>query len=161
MLDDLKSGVLFPNKMKKVGWIILGVAIAFWIYTFFDQEPNWLNAKVFTVYTNDIFKEAKWFSMYKGNLSFTLLGVLVISGGLLVGFSKEKIEDEFISHLRLKSLMWSVWVTYILLFLAFITVYGMSFLSVMGYHIFSVLILFIIRFNILLYINKKGALNEE
>jgi len=37
-----------------------------------------------------------------------LFGILIIIGGILIGCSKEKIEDEYISSLRLKSVFWSL-----------------------------------------------------
>jgi uncharacterized membrane protein len=95
------------------------------------------------------------------NITSTLVGALFIVGAMFVGFAKEKSEDEFIAKLRLSSLLWAVWVNYILLFLSFVFVYGMSFLSVMLYNMFTVLIIFIIRFNYILYKTSKMASDEE
>ncbi|MFP9181060.1 hypothetical protein ACLI2M_16335, partial [Enterococcus faecalis] len=53
-----------------------------------------------------------------------LFGVLIIIGGILVGFSKEKIEDEYISNLRLKSVFWSLLVTYSIVLILFLTIFG-------------------------------------
>ena len=49
------------------------------------------------------------------------------SGALLVSFSKEKNEDEFITEIRLSSLLWAVCVSYTLLLVAFLFVYGSPF----------------------------------
>jgi fatty acid desaturase len=80
---------------------------------------------------------------------------------VLVGFSKEKEEDEFIRELRLSSLLWAVLISYALLLLAFLTIYGFAFFSVMVYNMFTVLVIFIIRFHYLLYKNAKGLPNEK
>jgi hypothetical protein len=87
--------------------------------------------------------------------------VLFIAGGLMIGFSKEKREDEFIVKLRLSSLLWAVWVNYALLFLAFVFIYGTAFLTILYYNTITVLIIFIIRFNYMLYRYSKTAIDEK
>ena len=89
------------------------------------------------------------------NITNTLIGVLFIAGAMLVAFSREKQEDEFIGKLRLFALLWAVCVNYALLLIAFIFIQGFAFLTVMVYNMFTVLILFITRFNYLLYVNNK------
>jgi hypothetical protein len=69
----------------------------------------------------------------------------------MVGFSKEKIEDEYIASIRMNALVWAVFVNYSLLIVAFIFIYDLSFLNVMAYNMFTVLLLFIIRFHYLLF----------
>jgi hypothetical protein len=90
-----------------------------------------------------------------------IVGVVFIVGALFVGFSREKKEDEFIANLRLSSLMWAVWVNYILLLLAFIFIYGMGFLHVMIYNMFTVILIFIGRFNFILFKNKMSNTDEK
>jgi hypothetical protein len=79
----------------------------------------------------------------------------------MVGFSKEKNEDEFIANLRLSSLLWAVLVNYGLLLLAFVFVYGFPFLNVMVYNMFTVLIIFIARFNYILHRNSNYKPDEK
>ena len=68
---------------------------------------------------------------------------------------KEKKEDEYISKLRLSSLLWAVLINYTLLLLAFLFVYGEPFIPIIIYSMFTVLIIFIARFNYILYRNSK------
>ena len=116
---------------------------------------------VFAIISDDLFAETHYFSFVKANSTYTLAGLLFICSALLVGFSKEKTEDEFIANLRLSSLLWAVLVNYTLMLLAFIFVYGPSFLQVMMYNIFTVLAIFIVRFNYVLYKNAKSAADEK
>ena len=95
------------------------------------------------------------------DITNTLVGVVFILGAMMVGFSKEKQEDEYIANLRLSSLMWAVWVNYVLLFLSFIFIYGMGFFHVMIYNMFTVLIIFIGRFNVILLKNKMISTDEK
>ena len=78
-----------------------------------------------------------------------------------MSFSKEKNEDEFITEIRLSSLLWAVCVSYTLLLVAFLFVYGSPFFEVMIYNMFTVLIIFIVRFNYILYKNTRTVSDEK
>ncbi|MBK8611623.1 MAG: hypothetical protein IPL84_17210 [Chitinophagaceae bacterium] len=124
-------------------------------------QAEWLNANVFVIFNDPVFGEKKFFSMTHTNITNTVIAVLFIIGAMLVSFSREKNEDEFIAKLRLSSLQWAVALSYLLLLFAFIFVYGTAFLNVMIYNMFTVLIIFIIRFNYILYKNSKTAPDEK
>ncbi len=145
------SPTLLPNYLKKAGWVLLLLATMIGILIiFFDLEFSWLNTKMFAVYNHEFFGKSEFFKVIETNLTNTVVGTLFIIGGLLVGFSKEKTEDEFIEKLRLSSLIWAVWLNSFLLILSFIFIYGSGFLSVMIYNMFTVLIFFILRFNVVM-----------
>ncbi|MEP7106867.1 MAG: hypothetical protein ABI760_02780 [Ferruginibacter sp.] len=154
--------LLFPNKFKIFGWFILIPSFIIGVYlTIRGFDAQWLNVKVFSLFSSEIFGPNKLFSLIEVDLTNTIIGSLFIAGALLVGFSKEKNEDEFIANLRLSSLLWAVFVNYVLLFLAFILVYGTAFLTVMVYNMFTVLLIFIIRFNYILYKTSKTFPDEK
>ncbi|VAW16950.1 hypothetical protein MNBD_BACTEROID05-629 [hydrothermal vent metagenome] len=94
-----------------------------------------------------MFGEKKFVGIVNNNILNEILGISMIVGSILVAFSKEKDEDEFISKIRLESLVWATYLNYAILFLAFIFVYDLSFLWVMIFNMFTILIFFIIRFN--------------
>src|SRR4051812_22516825 len=128
----MPNKLLLPNKYKFIGWFLLIPATIFGvILSFNDFEGFPLNANVLAIVD---FSTKHLFSFAEQNITNTLTGICFIAGALLVGFSKEKKEDEFIEKLRLSSLLWAVWVSYILLFLAFIFVYGGLFFNVMVYN---------------------------
>jgi hypothetical protein len=158
----MKATLLLPNRFKTIGWFILipsAIAGLVVVITHFDTQA--LKAPVFAIISDEVFAPTKYFTIIHAPIISTILGLLIIGGGLLVDFSKEKTEDEFIANLRLSSLQWAVLVNYILLFLAFAFVYGIAFFSVMTYSIFTVLLIFIIRFNYVLYKNAKSAPDEK
>ena len=101
------------------------------------------------------------FGFINTNITSTVVGILFIVGAIFVAFSKEKREDEFIANLRLSSLLWAVFVNYLLLIISFAFIYGSAFLNVMIYNMFTVLIIFIARFNYILYKNSKSAADEK
>lgn len=120
-----------------------------------------LNVKVFAFFSGYFVEKSQNFSFINDNISNEIIGVLLIVGALFVGFSREKKEDEFIANLRLSSLLWAVYVNYILLLLSLLFVYGTAFLTVMMYNMFTVLIIFIVRFNYVLYKNSKLVPGEK
>lgn len=163
----MNRSLLLPHRFKKIGWMILVPATIIGIILVVgDFDTKWFSARVFAFFSDDI-KSGEFvtgksiFTFIKTDITNTFVGVLFLVGALLTAFSKEKHEDEYIDKLRLSSLLWAVWVNYLLLLLAFIFVYGFSFLNVMIYNMFTILIIFIARFNYILYQNRKGAADEK
>lgn len=144
----MKVNYLFPNRYKRIGWFILIPSISLGMLTLInDYEPDFLDFNVPAFFITHIFGDKTFFSSVENNLLNELLGVLVIISSLLVAFSKEKIEDEYISKVRLESLVWAVYFNYGILLISFIFIYDMSFLWVMILNMFTVLLFFIVRFN--------------
>jgi len=150
---------LLPNNFKIVGWfILLPTIIIGLLFIYYDYSADWLNIKSFALVNKDFGNGTSYFTEIETNLTNTFLGALFIIGGLLVSFSKEKVEDEYILSLRLSSFMWAVLLNYVILLFSFLFVYGLSFLDVMVYNMFTVLIIFILRFNYLIYKTTKNIL---
>ncbi len=158
----MSNKLLLPNRYKRIGWIILipstilGIVLAF-----HEFGEAWIHAPVFAIASDGINDNYKYFAVSDANITNTLIGSFFIIGAMLVSFSKEKNEDEFIAETRLSSLLWAVCVSYILLLIAFVFVYGSPFLDVMVYNMFTVLIIFIIRFNYILHKNAKTVPDEK
>ena len=149
----MKTRLLLPNRCKLPGWLLLatgtvlgGVYLAT-EYTFpFLDLPDWVPSS---------------FIRGTDNMTDELAALLVIAGGLLVAFSREKEEDEYVNRLRLESFMWSVLITYIAIGLGFIFTYGSSFLYAMFVMPFLLLFIFIIRFHVILWRSKRQKGHEE
>jgi hypothetical protein len=159
----MSQKMLLPNGFKKIGWFLLvPSAVLGFIIMLSDLEQRLsLKTKVFALYNGEFLSSEKQFGIINTDITNTLVGVIFIRGALMIGFSKEKKEDEFIANLRLSSLLWAVWVNYILLLLSFIFIYGTGFLSVMIYNMFTVMIIFIGRFNFILFKYKMSSPNEK
>ncbi|TYC08771.1 hypothetical protein ES677_14115 [Bizionia gelidisalsuginis] len=158
----MKVNFLFPNKFKKTGWFLLiPSAILGFITLKYEYEPNFLDFDIPAVFIDDLFKDKQLLGMVKNNILNEIFGILIIISSLLVAFSKEKLEDEYISKIRLESLVWAVYVNYGILLFAFLFIFDFSFLWVMIFNMFTVLIFFIIRFNWQISKLKKSAYYEE
>jgi len=153
---------LLPNKYKNLGWFLLIPSTIVGIILITNGTDNLpLNTKIFAIYSDEIFGKSEFFSVIKTNITGTLVGSLFIIGGLLIVFSKEKNEDEFIANLRQSSLLWAVLVNYILLLFSFVFIYGIAFMNIMLFNMFTVLIIFIVRFNYVLYRYSKFNSDEK
>ena len=158
----MKSNYLFPNQFRKLGWflIIPGILLGV-IFLMSDSELNLFNMTVFSIAEKPIFGETTFFNLTKNNVLDELACLLIVIGSLLIAFSKQKHEDEFISKIRLESLVWATYVNYIVLIITFLFVYDMVFFWVLVFNMFTMLLFFIIRFNWELYKSKNLVKDEE
>ena len=101
------------------------------------------------------------FTLIENNVLNEILGILIIVSSMFVAFSRQEIEDEFIEKIRLESLVWATYLNYVVLLLAMIFVYDLSFFTIMTINMFTILFFFIIRFNWELFKLKKASKNEE
>ncbi len=158
----MKTKLLFPNKFKRIGWIILvPSAILGILIMFFDFKLKLLNVKVFAIISDEFTSPVSFFRIIKNNITDEIIGILFIIGAILVAFSKEKYEDEFIAKIRLESLVWATYVSYFILIICVLFVYGFSFFTVMVFNMFTILIFFIIRFYYMLYKSNKSMSYEK
>ena len=127
----METRFLLPSKFKKIGWIILipsSILGLLKIFSGFELES--LDLKMFTICSgmpSPFFR----FGFDKVNLTGTIIGVLFILGAVMVAFSREKVEDEFISKRRLESFLWATYINYAILLFCFLFFYGTCFLYVM------------------------------
>ena len=73
-----------------------------------------------------------------------IIGTII--GGIMATCSREKIEDEMISSIRLESLLTALYVNYGIMIIASLFVYDLDFLYVMLYGMFTILIIFMVVF---------------
>jgi len=158
----MKTKMLLPNKFKTPGWIMLIPTTLFGLYIIFsDFEFDFLNARVFTLYSNEILGESVTMGFVHKNLTYTITGILFIISAFFVAFSREKTEDEFIARIRLESLLWATYINYGILLFCFMFFYDFGFFYVMIINMFTVLVIFIIRFQYLLHRAKKSLSHEK
>ena len=158
----MKTHFLFPRQFKKIGWLIFIPALAIGIYlvaTDYDLD-RYLTTKVFAVLNADFMGKPQAMAVIPNGISDEFLMSLIIIGGLFVGFSKLKDEDEFIAKIRYESLVWAVYVNFAVMLFATIFIYGMYYFDVMIANMFTVLFFFIIRFHVMLY-KLKSTGDEE
>jgi len=87
--------------------------------------------------------------------------ILVLVGLFLIAFSKEKIEDEQISQLRLDSLRWAIYLNYLILLLSLIFTNGIDLIDILRLNIWVPLVFFIIRFRWVIYRLNRSLKMEK
>lgn len=156
----METRFLLPHKFKLIGWILLFPSSILGSFVIFgDFSLSFLEFKVLTIFSDGLspFGEgSNAFSWQEENLTATIVGVLFLVGALMVTLAREKNEDEFISKKRLESLLWATILNYLILLFCFMFFYEFGFLFVMILNMFTILILFIIRFNYVLYKSSKS-----
>lgn len=158
----MKTTYLLPNKFKKIGWFLFIPGILLGIYYLISQvEPTFFNVPVFSFVEQQFLGKTTFFTFSKNNILDEIIGILLIVGSIFIALSKEKTEDEFISKIRLESLVWATYINYLVLVLAIIFIYDMPFFWVLVFNMFTILFFFIIRFNWALYKSKNQLQNEE
>jgi hypothetical protein len=139
--------ILLPHRFKAIGLVLflpsLGLGLLIMLT---DLEFAFLDANVLSLYYHPFMGEASWFKMVKNNLTNEIVAVALILAGLMVGFSKEKQEDEYIASLRLRALQEALWINYAVLLLAMVAIYEQLFFQVMVINLFTPLLFFIVRF---------------
>ncbi|WP_299702252.1 hypothetical protein [uncultured Pontibacter sp.] len=154
----MKTRYLFPNRFKMIGWILLipstivGLLIMLFDYYVFNLEGT-----VFAVYDGGILEKSRAFAFVENNIVDELVAILGIVGGLLAAFSEEKDEDEYIAKIRLESLLWATYINYGFLLFSVIFIYGWGFYQVMLFNMFTVLFIFLVRFNFILYKTARAV----
>ena len=156
----MQANYLLPNKYKILGWVLFTIGLAFGIFLLLNEyESDLLNTKVLAIYYEGIFdSQDGFFKIINNNIVDELATICIIIGGLIVGFTKEKIEDEFIYKLRKDSLVWAIIVNYLILIFTIVFIYNMTFFHVLVLNMFTPLIFFIIRFN---FLKLKSQDHEE
>lgn len=160
----MKTRYLFSHKFKKFGWILFGIGFILGVILLLNEFdfPDW-EMSVFPLIGEEtgVFTQNSPMVWSFNNISDELASILLIVGGILVGFSKAKEEDEYISKIRMESLIWATYVNYIVLLLTVLFVFDMAFFNVLIYNMFTILIFFIVRFHYVLYKTKKSLGYEE
>ena len=149
----MNKNYLFPHRFRIVGWVLAIVAVVGYLWL-----PE-IHFKMPSLYFDTFFddeNESGFFRMARTN-SLSIAMILLTIGLLFIGFSKEKVEDEFVQYLRAQSLIWATYVTAILFIATTLLIYGIAYIYVPFLVFYVFLILFIIKFRIEVHRFNKGG----
>jgi hypothetical protein len=100
----MKTSLLLPNRYKKIGWLLFPLGLIIWAS---------LQIGILDDYVNHLIKVSI--------LTLSFFSFLI--GFYFVSFSREPIEDEYISSLRLKSFQISAIIQMIYFLMAFTSMF--------------------------------------
>ncbi len=135
--------MLLPYRFKKIGWaifiptLLLGIVVAFQGFDTTGLSQNletWLN---------------------------NLLIIGILCGSLFITCSREKIEDEMIARIRLEALLFALYANTAVIVVSALATYGLAFVDVMVYNLFTLPLLFLVILRYRLWRLKKTIRNEE
>lgn len=159
MTSDLNSNlfpILFPNWCRRLGFVFIlsGSIVSFLIYVL-DRKPAFLNIKVFAVFS--YYFEKKYFSFIQNDAGEEIIIILILVGLLLVSFSKLKAESELTAMIRIKAIFLSVYINTFFLVLSAAFIYGMGFMAITVINCFSLLLINLFVFQVILLKQKKQS----
>jgi hypothetical protein len=158
----MNSRFLLSHKYKPLGWVLFLIGLIFGIFLLINDFDyfNWEVSVFPLIGESGLLSSNPSLEWSTNNVADEIVSVVLIIGGILVSFSKTKDEDEYISKIRMESLIWATYVNYGILILAIIFVFDMSFFTVLIVNMFTVLLFFIVRFHYMLYKSKRVIENE-
>jgi len=129
----MKSRFLFPHYFRRIGYFCF-IAVILFAIILHILHPG--------------IKEELHHNLLAGLKTLhDIVALLVLAGLIFIAFSKEKIEDEHISLIRLESLQWAVYLNYFMLALSVILTNNiMQLMHIIQTGVWAPLIFFIIRF---------------
>ena len=148
---------LFDNKYKKISGLVFYLTTIIGLYLLItDKILDLFTLNVYSLFSesfSDLTYGGGWIKNGLGDEIFT---TIIIISGLINSFCKEKIEDELISKIRLESLTISLFVSYGLVMLSTFLIYNLSYMYVLVFNLFIILILFNLIFRYRLYKHYKS-----
>ena len=136
--------LLLPHSFKKIGWVILIPTLLLGVLMLidgFNGYPTYLMPAQGTACYETLCSATTGRALN----NIALVGICI--GGIFVACSRERIEDEMISRIRLNALLTALYV--------------LSFLYVMIYNLLTMLLIFLAVFRWKLWRLKHAVADEE
>ena len=153
----MKNKLLLPRIYRPIGCILLPLAIAvmvaFYSYSFTIPFLHYHPGQV----TNALSGESDFIlsKTFSADYTGTVGMVLTFLSLFMIAFSREKNEDEYVGFIRMKALQISVYANYLVLGIASLIIFGLSFFTVMVMNMFTILVLFILIYQYHLHIKPR------
>ncbi len=145
MKINMRYIMLLPFRYKITGAILvlcgLVMTVLYFTVNFRFELP------VFAFFSSYV--ETKFLTGFKTNFADELILLTLLTGFLLVSFSREKIEEEYFASLRHKALVSSVIINSAILLFSILFIYGGGFMGVVIMNIYTPFIIYIITFHVL------------
>jgi hypothetical protein len=149
---------LFNYKYKKIsGWIFYLLIPVGLFLLLTERIQDIFVVNVFSIFSYEwIGSERTGFGWIENGLGDEIFTLLIIVSGLINSFSKEKIEDELISRIRLESLSLSVFISFGLIIISTFLVFDINYMYVLVFNLFLIILLFNLIFKFRLFKHYKS-----
>lgn len=159
----MKTSYLLPHRYKTISGILFTTSLLLLLSMFFvdyldDFDLTLIIFKFFGYSENDMpLIQSLFYALYVDEI---FIAVCILSG-LVYAFSKQKIEDEFVSAIRLSSLAWATIINYLIFLLLYSFMYEGAAILVLYFASLSQLIIFIVLFRYKIYRFNTTGQDEE
>ena len=156
----MKKTFLLPHSFKKAGWAILVPTFIIGLLMFIDGcngFPGYLMKGVDPA--GGLYRVLDSDAMTAVLNNIAIVGICV--GSLFVACSREPIEDELISQVRLNSLLIALYLNTAFIIVSALCFYGLDYLYVMIGNIFTMLLVFLVVYEVKMWRLKKSLRDEE
>jgi len=144
---------LLPHSLRYVGYLLILFSLGVAYLYFFGGRPAFFEVPVFAILTS--YAETRWFVFAQTNALDEMAMIFALAGILIIIFSKERIESEDLSFLRMKAIVYGIYTTSIILVFIYLTVFGWPvFIAIAFSYLFFLVVSFLI-FKILVYSKKS------
>ena len=149
---------LFSNKFKKTSGVVFYLSILVGLFLLLtDKIQDIFVVNIFSIFSYEWFgSEQTGFGWIENGLGDEIFTLLIIVSGLINSFSKEKIEDELISRIRLESLSLSVFISFGLIIISTFLVFDINYMYVLVFNLFLIILLFNLIFKFRLFKHYKS-----
>lgn len=149
----MKHTYLLPYKFKRIGmWMFIPFcAMCLWCIISGELEFDYFHIPALAICVQDLFENPSILEVVKNDPinEIAMLGFLVSL--CFIALSKERDEDEMTGQIRMSSLVWSLWITAVVLAFGILFFYQFSFLYFCFSAIYFVFLLYILKFNITMH----------
>ncbi len=156
----MKRIFLLPHSFKKVGWAILIPTFIIGLMMFIDGcngFPGYLMKGLDPA--GGLYRVLDSDAMTAILNNIAIIGIC--AGSLFVACSREPIEDELITQVRLNSLLVALYLNTAFVVVSALCFYELDYLYVMIGNIFTVLLVFLVVYEVKLWRLKKSLSHEE
>ncbi len=149
-----------PRGLRPVGIVFAGIGvILLFIRFYYGIKPEIFNMKMFAIFSS--YLESKYFEVLKNQMIEEFGGILVLLGLFISAFTKEREEYEGLNALRLRSFFITIYINTVFLILAILFTFGFGFVYMMLLNLILWLIIYIITFRILIFLNRDKEEGTE
>ena len=144
---------LFSNKFKKTSGVVFCLSIPIGLFLLLTERiQDIFVVNVFSIFSYEwVGTKIPGFRWIENGLGDEVFTLIIIVSGIVNSFSKEKIEDELISRIRLESLSLSLFISFGLIIVSTFLVYNITYMYVLVFNLFLILFLFNLLFKFRLF----------
>ncbi len=162
----MKHDYLLPHIFRKIGWLVFVPSLVVILLLITDSVPglddDLLAFPTFHLTSSEYLFGSGVSAFYFGTegMLYELLVCLAFVSAYMICFSCEREEDEYVEHLRMRSLLWALKMNTILFLVFTWFCFGIGYMIMLVLSMFSIFFFFYFRFIYELHRTRRGD-NEK